>query len=178
MADAGIARLGPMTAIQVRREQPEDVDFIRTVTAAAFAGVEESDGSEPFLVDKLRAAGALALSLVAVDGQEVVGHLAASAVSIGGHAGGWYGIGPVSVRPDHQQRGVGIALMGAALEHLRAQGSGGAVLLGDPGYYRRFGFAVVPGLVYPGAPAEYFMAVRLGDTLFPQGAVEYHPAFG
>ncbi|WP_096459876.1 GNAT family N-acetyltransferase [Corynebacterium suranareeae] len=167
-----------MSAFHIRVEEQHDIDAIYDVTEAAFAGIEQSDGTEKDLVDKLRAAKALSLSLIAEAGGEVIGHIAASEVLIGGGAQGWFGIGPVSVRPDRQQQGVGIALMGSALDQLRAEGAGGAVLLGDPGYYRRFGFEVVPGLVYPNAPAEYFMALCLNSPEFPQGVVEYHSAFG
>ncbi len=173
-----VGSLGAMSAFHIRAEQSHDISAIHDVTEAAFTGIEHSDGTEQDLVDKLRAAKALSLSLVAEADGEVIGHIAASEVLIGGGAQGWFGIGPVSVRPDKQQQGVGIALMGSALDQLRAEGAGGVVLLGDPGYYRRFGFEVVPGLVYPDAPAEFFMAVCLNAPAFPQGVVEYHSAFG
>ncbi|ANE05304.1 GNAT family N-acetyltransferase [Corynebacterium crudilactis] len=167
-----------MTTFHIRAEEAHDISAIYDVTEAAFMGIEHSDGAEQDLVDKLRAAKALSLSLVAEAEGEVIGHIAASEVLIGGGAHGWFGIGPVSVRPDRQQQGVGIALMGSALDQLRAESAAGVVLLGDPGYYRRFGFEVVPGLVYPHAPAEYFMAICLNAPEFPQGIVEYHSAFG
>jgi len=55
-------------------------------------------------------------------------------------------------------------------------GAAGCVVLGDPAYYRRFGFAVQPGLVLPGVPADHFMALPFGPAR-PQGAVAYHAAF-
>ena len=167
-----------MSAFHIRAEESVDRDAIYAVTDAAFAGIEHSDGSEKDLVDKLRSAKALSLSLVAEADGEVIGHIAASEVLIGGGTQGWFGIGPVSVRPDKQQQGVGIALMGSAMDQFRAEGASGIVLLGDPEYYRRFGFETVPGLIYPHAPAEYFMAVCLNALEFPQGIVEYHSAFG
>ncbi|WP_053546118.1 GNAT family N-acetyltransferase [Corynebacterium deserti] len=167
-----------MSAFHIRAEESDDIQAIFDVTQAAFSGIEHSDGTEQEIVDKLRSAGALSLSLVAEDEGQVVGHIAASEVVIAGSAQGWFGIGPVSVRPDRQQQGIGIALMGSALDQLRAEDAAGVVLLGDPGYYQRFGFEAVDGLVYPGAPAEYFMAVRLNAREFPQGVVEYHQAFG
>lgn len=63
-----------------------------------------------------------------------------------------------------------------ALERLRLLDAAGCVLLGDPGYYSRFGFRAVAGLVYPGVPAEYFQALSL-DGSMAQGVVTYHPAF-
>lgn len=51
------------------------------------------------------------------------------------------------------------------------------MLVGDPGYCRRFGFRNAPQLVVPGVPPEYFMVLPFGDGL-PQGTVMFHEAFG
>ncbi|MGP6174014.1 GNAT family N-acetyltransferase [Corynebacterium sp. A21] len=166
-----------MSTLHIRPETPTDIPGIRAVIEQAFAELEHSDGSEPAIVDKLRDDAALHLSLVAETAAGVVGHVAISAVSIGDGRGDWFGLGPISVHPDLQGGGIGSALMRAALAQLRAAGAGGVVLLGEPAYYHRFGFEVVPGLTYPPAPAEYFMALLLNDTTFPQGVVEYHAAF-
>ncbi|MBQ0932675.1 N-acetyltransferase [Ideonella sp. 4Y16] len=162
--------------MQIRPESPDDSAAIHVVTELAFRGHPHSDGSEPRIVRGLRDAGALSVSLVAeVDGV-VVGHVAVSPVTISDGSPGWHGLGPISVLPAWQRQGVGSALMQAALERLRSQGAAGCVLLGDPAYYGRFGFAARPGLVYPGPPAAYFMALPLAGVL-PQGEVSYHPAF-
>lgn len=162
--------------MQIRPESPDDSAAIHAVTELAFRGHPHSDGSEPRIVRGLREAGALSVSLVAeVDG-EVVGHVAVSPVTISDGSPGWHGLGPISVAPARQRLGVGSALMQAALAQLRTQGAAGCVLLGDPAYYRRFGFQARPGLVYPGPPAEYFMALPL-DAALPRGVVTYHPAF-
>lgn len=159
----------------IRDETPADHAAIRAVIGAAFAQAAHASGTEADIVDGLRRGGALAVSLVAdIDGR-IAGHVAASPVSIAG-AGGWHGLGPVAVAPRDQGHGVGSALVQAALAGLRAAGSAGCVVLGDPGYYRRFGFEAVPGLRYPGAPPEAFMALAFGDTV-PAGVVSYHPAF-
>src|SRR5690606_20299677 len=113
---------------------------VGALTAAAFAGVPYASGTEPAIIAALRAAGALRLSLVAAEGQELLGHVAFSPVIIGGRDRGWLGLGPLSVRPDRQRRGIGSALVRTGLERLRRDGAGGCVLLGDPAYYRRFGF--------------------------------------
>jgi len=161
----------------IRAEQERDRDAIAEVTARAFAGVEHSDGSEPAIVAALRAAGALSVSLVAVDRDEVIGHLALSPVGIGGEDRGWFGLGPVSVRPDCQGAGVGSALIRRGLDLLRKQGAAGCVVLGHPAYYRRFGFETDSALRYEGAPPEYFMRITFGGSA-PAGRVEYHPGFG
>jgi len=80
------------------------------------------------------------------------------------------------VLSDFQRRGVGAKLMKSSLASLAAMGASGCVVLGDPDYYGRFGFKVVKGLVYPGAPVEYFQALCLKDE-FPRGEVHYHEAF-
>lgn len=161
---------------RIRRETPADVVAIEAVTIAAFRDAPHSSHTEQFIVRALRRAGALTLSLVAeVDGN-VVGHVAASPVIISDGSTGWQGLGPLSVQPEHQRRGIGTRLMQEVLSSLRANGAAGCVLLGEPDFYRRFGFAPLPGLVLPGVPPEYFLALSLGSR-HPTGTVSYHPAF-
>lgn len=160
----------------IHPERPEDAANIRRVTEAAFAVAEHSDGTEGAIVDALRAAGALSVSLVARHGDELVGHAAFSPIALDGENRGWYGLGPVSVRPDLHGQGIGAALIRTGLEQLKTLGARGCVVLGDPRYYRRFGFAVDPAIRYEGVPPEYFMALRLDDTP-ATGKVAYHPAF-
>jgi predicted N-acetyltransferase YhbS len=66
--------------------------------------------------------------------------------------------------------------MGSALAELRRRGAAGCVVLGDPAYYRRFGFGARPGLVLPGVPPEYFLAMSFSSN-WPVGEVGYHEAF-
>lgn len=160
----------------IRPEHPLDIPAIRALITAAFAGAPHSSGTEAAIVDALRNARALALSLVAVDEEEVIGHAAFSPVAIDGQAGSWFGLGPVAVRPDRQRGGVGRTLIAEGLRQLRERGAKGCVVLGDPAYYGRFGFRADPALCYPGVPALYFQ--RLGfDGDGPTGTVAYHPAF-
>lgn len=161
----------------VRPEQPGDEAAIRQLTVAAFAGAPHTDGTEHLIVDALRAAGHLTLSLVAEEGSEIVGHVALSPVTVSDGATGWHGLGPISVAPDRQGQGIGRLLMDAALAGLRDAGAQGCVLLGDPAFYGRFGFVVRPGLVLPGVPAEYFQAVSFHGA-WPVGEVRYDAAFG
>lgn len=164
--------------MEIRKETQADAEMIRDLTQAAFAGAEHASGSEADIPGALRDAGALSLSLVAVEGAALLGHVAFSPVTIGGQNCGWYGLGPVSVRPDQQRRGIGAALIRAGLAQLREAGARGCVVLGDPAYYQRFGFACDPMLRFEGVPPEYFMRLVLDDTAPPvQGDVVYHPAF-
>lgn len=164
--------------MDIRGERAGDAAAIGEVTAAAFAGAAHSDGSEAAIVARLRREGALALSLVAVERGAIIGHIAFSPVTVAGAAGRWFGLGPLSVAPARQGAGVGSALVRAGLARLTAAGAASCVVLGDPGYYARFGFAVREGLVYPGAPAAYFMALALNGAAAPVGEVAYAPAFG
>lgn len=166
-----------MSALTIRPETDADHAQIAVVTNAAFVEVEHSDGSEVQIVDKLRQDGDLALSLVAEDGERIVGHVAVSPVTISDGSEDWYGLGPISVLPVHQREGVGLRLMQRAIADMRAAGARGIVLLGEPAYYRRFGFEHDPQLVYPGPPAEYFQRLVLEGEA-PSGTVSYAPAFG
>lgn len=162
--------------MMIRPETPPDVPAIRALTGAAFAAAPHASGTEAAIVDALRNAGALALSLVAEDEGGIVGHVAFSAVSISGTGGTWLGLGPVSVLPGRQGSGIGQALIRKGLAQLAASGADGCVVLGDPGYYRRFGFASDPALFYRDVPPPYLQ--WLGFTrLRPAGAVTFHPAF-
>lgn len=162
--------------ITIRNECSNDIDAITALTAAAFEHEEHSSHTEQFIVNALRRSKQLTVSLVAVENDEIVGHVAISPVSISSGATGWYGLGPISVSPDRQRLGIGSALMNAALSELKRLGGAGCVLLGDPGYYSRFGFKVQPGLELAGVPPEYFQALSLGGD-FPVGSVQYQPAF-
>lgn len=162
--------------LHIRHERPQDISTITALTAAAFASQEHSSHTEQFIVNALRRSQQLTISLVAVLDEDIVGHVAASPVTISSGAQGWFGIGPISVWPDRQGQGIGSALMQAALAELQQLGATGCVVLGEPGYYSRFGFAVHPGLKLPDVPPEYFQALSFGPAL-PQGTVQYHAAF-
>lgn len=168
--------IGPAIPVTIRPEAPGDEATIFALTEAAFRDMEFADGDEQHLVNRLREAGDLTLSLVAEDGERVVGHIAFSPVTITDGSAGWYGLGPVSVWPDLHHRGIGSALVRRGIADMRARGAKGIVLLGSPDYYRRFGFEHVPQLAYPGPPPEYFQALLLEGEM-PEGEVTYVPAF-
>lgn len=161
----------------LRLEAAADIAGIHALTTAAFLNVPHTDHTEQFVVDALRNAGALTISLVAEEGGRLVGHVAISPVSISDGSPGWFGLGPISVSPERQGQGIGTRLMYRVLELLREQGAFGCVLLGDPVYYRRFGFKPESRLVLIDVPPEYFQVVAFSSSL-PQGTVTYHPAFG
>jgi putative acetyltransferase len=160
----------------IRTELPVDIPAIHALTVAAFLHAPHTDHTEQFIVDALRKAGALTLSLVAEHGNSIVGHLAISPVSISDDSQNWFGLGPISVQPEFQRRGIGRLLIHDVLRRLREQGAAGCVLLGDPRYYSRFGFKVKPELILADVPPGYFQALSFGSSL-PRGTVTYHPAF-
>lgn len=162
--------------VVIRPELTSDADDIAAVTEAAFRDAAHTDHTEHFIVAALRAAGALSVSLVAQQDGRIVGHVAVSTVAVSDGARGWYGLGPISVLPAMQGRGIGERLMRSALTELKDNGAAGCVLLGDPAYYQRFGFKAEPRLVLPGVPAQYFQALAFGASL-PRGIVSYHAAF-
>lgn len=146
------------------------------MTVAAFLRAPHTDHTEQFIVDALRKAHALTVSLVAEEDAAIVGHVATSPVSISDGSTGWHGLGPLSVHPERQRRGLGSLLAREALRRLRERGAAGCVVLGDPGYYARFGFRAEPGLTLPGVPPAYFQALCFGSSP-PRGTVAYHAAF-
>lgn len=165
------------SGIRLRPERAEDAAAIEVLTLVAFLHVEHSRHDEQDIIAALRADAALTVSLVAEHDGYVVGHAAASPVTLADGGRGWYGLGPLSVGPGHRRQGIGGRLVAAVLDDLRGRGAGGCVVLGDPAFYRRFGFAPEPGLILPGAPPSQFLALPFGDRLPPIGEVEYHRAF-
>jgi len=163
--------------IIIRAEQASDIEAITQVTYAAFLGKFSDHPTEHLIVNGLREAGVLTLSLVAEVEEEIVGHVAFSPVTINEKFVDWYGLGPISVTPELQKQGIGSKLISDGLARLRDLGAKGCVLEGSPAYYSRFGFKPRAGLTYHVAPApEYFMALPFYKEI-PTGNVEYHPAF-
>ncbi len=162
--------------IIIRNETHDDICAITEVTVAAFESLEISNHTEQFIIEALRAAKALTVSLVAEMNGKVVGHIAFSPVTISDGTTGWYGLGPVSVLPAHQQRGIGKALIQKGLRCLKEMNAQGFCLVGHPLYYRKFGFTTMPALVLEGVPPEVFFALVF-DGHTPHGNVAFHEGF-
>jgi putative acetyltransferase len=165
--------------IELRAEAPGEAAAITALVTAAFA----SNG-EARLVERLRAAGALTVSLVAVTAGEIAGHVALSPVEVDGRPGGrrWLGLAPLAVIPSRQRRGIGALLVAAAAESAAAVGAGTVFVLGSSRYYDRLGFEEARPLgwrCFYQVPSAAFRVRRLGDptALPPPGTVRYHPAF-
>jgi putative acetyltransferase len=160
----------------IRPETSADHDAIDHVTMQAFASHPHSSQTEHFIIRALRRAGVLSLSLVAIVDDTVVGHVAFSPVTISDGSRDWYILGPVSVLPAMQKKGIGRQLIETGLAQLRHTNAAGCVVLGDPAYYAHFGFAPDANLILAGVPVEYFQALPLGPRQ-ACGQVQYHDAF-
>lgn len=164
----------------IRVESTDDTGAIRAVNESAFGRTREA-----YLVDALRSAGAVSLSMVAVaESDEVLGHVLYSPAiieSAGGHVPA-LALAPVAVLPGWQGQGIGTMLVQTSLERLRADGHEAVVVLGHPDFLPRFGF--LPGSLWGlsldlGTPDEAFMALELraGSLAGVSGRVSFRPEF-
>lgn len=169
-----------MNSITIRPEFPQDIDAIRALHYRAFNNhPQHAPGAEPtehLIVAGLRDAGVLALSLVAVDTTSIAGHCALSPVLIDNAPARWLGLGPIGVLPESQGQGIGSTLMRAAIERTQGMGMEGIILVGDPGFYKRFGFRSGTALSVPGVPRPNVLALPFGNAR-ASGNVAFHPAF-
>lgn len=160
----------------IRLEQPADHTAIYDITKRAFAPMPYSDGDEQDLINRLRDAGALDISLVAeLDGQ-LIGQVTFTEAFAADGSKGWYALGPVAVEPDLQSRKIGAQLIEAGLALLRERDAEGCVLIGNPTYYSRFGFRLFPDLCPQGEPAEYFQILPMA-VIEPNVVIGFHPLF-
>jgi len=165
-------------SVQIRDERPSDEDTIRRIHRDAFGG-----DVEVRLVDLLRENNKALISLVAVIGGDVVGHILFSSVTIGGAAlnGRAIGLAPVAVLPDFQRKGIGSKLIHEGLDRCKRVGYGVVVVLGDPAYYSRFGFRAANafGLENEYGVGDEFMVLELTEGSLEEvsGLVRYAPEF-
>ncbi len=162
--------------VVIRNETDADIDAITEVTIAAFESLQISNHTEQFIIEALRVAGVLTVSLVAELEGRIIGHIAFSPVTISDGTQDWYGLGPVSVLPEHQRKGIGKALIQEGLSCLKNLNARGCLVVGHPEYYSKFGFRNEPGLAIEGVPPEVFFALSFhGHT--PEGTVDFHDGF-
>jgi putative acetyltransferase len=171
---------GPNMLI-IRPEQKHDIAGIRRVNLAAFETATEAD-----LVDALRQFAQPFISLVAIEADEVVGHIAFSPVtlSLSPHQPvSIAGLAPMAVVPVRQRQGIGESLVRAGLDESRRHGFEAVVVLGHADYYPRFGFvrASTFGLRSEyDVPDDVFMVLELNAGALRQhaGTIRYHEVFG
>jgi len=171
-------RLRPRREVRLTTVRPEasgDAEAIRGVHTASFPTPAEAR-----LVDLLRNARHLTVSLVAELGGRVIGHVAISPVTVATGAGG-VGLAPVAVVEEYRRRGIAACLIEAGLATCRDAQFGWVVVLGDPAYYSRFGFrpAAELGLTDECGGGSAFQAMELIPNRMPIGAglVRYAQAF-
>jgi putative acetyltransferase len=159
----------------IRPEQAGDESAIRQILDEAFAGPAEGA-----LVERLRANGDLVLALVALQDAKIVGYIAWPRLWIETPRDQYKAIAlaPLAVAPSQQRSGVGLALVHEGLAQLRELGESIVFVLGDPVYYRRFGFLRETAQAYESRYAgDYFMALKLTDTAHADGRLVYPAAF-
>ncbi|OWV77335.1 GCN5 family acetyltransferase [Rhizobium sp. R339] len=160
----------------MRYETPTDIDAIHELTSIAFAPMPYSEGTEAEIIRRLRASGDLAISLVAEEEGEIVGHVAFSPVAIDGAHGGWFGLGPISVRPERQRQGIGKALIAKGLALLEGMGASGCALIGNPDVYRGAGFSSDGKLGYHDLDTRLVQRIVFRGPA-PSGTLRFAPAF-
>jgi putative acetyltransferase len=175
---ADLANLAAVDAIRVRDERPADFARVHALHSAAFGQPDEAD-----LVVALRSAARPLLSLVAEVGDRVVGHVLFSPIRLEQRPElAVAGLAPIAVDPGSQGRGVGGRLVRSGLERCRELGWRAVFLVGDPGWYARFGFdlAAPRGFRYRSErfdPALQVIELEPGALAGIRGAVHYHDVF-
>lgn len=160
----------------IRIETSADQVIIHDITKRAFAPMPYAAGDEQDLIDRLREADALEISLVAELDGKVVGQVTFTEAFAANGTKGWYALGPVAVEPELQSQKIGAQLIEAGLAMLRERDAAGCVLVGNPDYYSRFGFKLFPDLCPEGEPAEYFQVLPI-RVQKPQTVIGFHRLF-
>lgn len=162
--------------MRIRFESVADHEAFRAIHIAAFANHPFSNQTEHSIVEGLREADALTVSLVAELNGQVVGHIAFSPALVDGEPCAVYALGPVGVLPPFQRRGIGTRLVESGLVALGGLDASACVLVGDPAYYGRFGFRSESALSMEGVPPEVFLCLPVAGPM-PRGRVTHHKAF-
>jgi putative acetyltransferase len=164
--------------VEIRKEQPQDIDAIRNLNLAAF-----DSGSEAALVDKLRACCKDYLSFVAIEDDTVVGHILFTPTTVSETNTVGMGLAPMAVLPSCQRRGIGSSLVRHGIEYLRQSKCPFVIVLGHPEYYPRFGFELASKFrllsQWEGVPKEAFMIAVFDSSVLPKdgGIVRYRGEF-
>ena len=176
--------------ITVRQEQPDDIAAVRAINEVAFAPrtrreMEAGRSAEAGIVDAIRSACPDVVSLVAVDGNRIVGHIFFSPVSVSTSEGTVRGMGlaPMAVLPELQRQGIGSILVRAGIEAMRDRECPFVIVVGHPEFYPRFGFVPASrhdlSCQWDGVPDEAFMVLVLDEDFMSRvsGVARYRDEF-
>lgn len=166
-----------MTDYTIRPERPGEETAIHAMVTRAFDGHPYSDGDEQDVIDRLRDDGDLVLSLVAVEGETILGQITYSPAILANGDEGWFVLGPVAVEPSHHGHGIGRALIEAGETAMKDRGAKGITVLGNPDIYRRFGFEQNTPMWLAGELGWAFQVKSLGAPI-PACEQRYVRAFG
>ena len=156
----------------IRVETPDDYADVRKLHLTAFPSADEAD-----LVDRLRGDGDAVISLVAIEGDDLVGHVMFSRMSAPFRS---LGLAPVAVLSDWRRKGIAARLIEGGIKRAQKDGWEGIFVLGEPGFYRRFGFSAAQAEKFESPYAgPYLMALALQGSDLPckSGRIDYAPAF-
>ena len=166
-------------AMKIRHEAPEDAAGIRHVNEQAFAQKDEAD-----IIDALRSSNVLKLSLVAIEHDQIVGHIAFSPVTVESEDSSFQalGLGPMAVLPSHQSKGIGSQLAQESLDECEKAGHEIVFVVGHPEFYGRFGFSSSKPYGFRwehDVPDDVFMVkeLRKGALTGRSGIVKYRQEF-
>ena len=160
----------------IRDERVAEHQSIYRITRLAFIDRPYAAGDEQDLINRLRAVGALTISLVVLIDDDLVGQATFSPASQSDGSAPWYALGPISVHPDHQSLGIGSALIAEGFQRLQERSALGCILTGDPAYYERFGFVLSPSHT-PKTESPQSFQVKFFTDFRPQGIFSFHQAF-
>lgn len=162
-----------MSQIWIRPAAAEDADLITDLTDAAFGTPEEAQ-----IITQLARDGDSLASLVAHNDRDILGHIQFFRIWVDGEDVAC-GLGPVSVHPDVQGRGIGAGLIRFGLTLMEGAGRSHCFLLGHKAYYPRFGFSAELAADFGGPwSGPHFMAIQLNPSGPSRGTLTYPAAFG
>lgn len=176
--------------MEIRTIETEDYAEIKVLIQKAFENEEHSDGDEQLLVERIRKEKSYQkeFEVIALINSEIVGHGLLSPIIIEQKESSLIedavmALAPLAVKKEYQGKGIGRAIIEELENRAKTAGYQGLSILGDPGYYQRFGYfpAKIKQIEAPfEIESNYFLIKELTENSLEncQGIVRYLPAFG
>lgn len=164
------------TRLSIRVELSEDAPKIDRLLQMAYHQSPCRHNNEDRIISSLREDNAIELALVAHYGSDIIGYVAFSKITVDLKDLGWCAMAPIAVNPKFQGKGLGSRLITTAIDKLFVKGLKGVVVLGELGFYERFGFNDEHGLCVLGRDSRYVLAQSFDDRL-PTGDIQFHYGF-